>query len=229
MPTIPMILGEPKLPVYPLYIPEACILYMDFQETGGNKILDHSGKVNHGTNNGSISAFAPNGYARLFDGNDTVTVTGDILGTGQLTIESWVNLTGYGAVSSRVIDNGKALLGFNGGLGNVAIFSSDGGATTPLPISAANSIPLNVWKHVVVVRYATALVTFFVDGQVSGAENQAAGGVAAGGNTLVGNNSGGARGLLGRIGLLRVYNRALTKAEILERYQENAERFGHTF
>jgi hypothetical protein len=84
-------------------------------------------------------------------------------------------------------------------------------------VSASAQVPLNVWTHVAVVRNGP-LLTFYVNGevvaQVSAMDNA---GFKNGGNSLrIGGQgrAGKARYFPGRIDEARIYNRALTQAEI---------------
>jgi len=176
---------------------------------------DSSDYANHGTaQGGPLWISGPPGYggAVRFDGADDYVGTGKILlaNVSQFTMAGWV--AAGNPTASRIGlfgQNDVIEMGFNGG--NISIWISAGGATT----QTAWTFPNLTWHHVAVV--ADASMKIYLDGQLAvtgtGAANY-------GTSTYPFNIGGGgiwdATGnwFSGSMDEVRVYNRALTQAEV---------------
>lgn len=215
---------------YPLCVPKGCVLCLDMQDRG-KRIFDHSGYANHGTvNGGPTLAAGPTGCVRNFDGSDdAITITGDKIGIGDVTIEAWI-YSGSTSAVQEIISNPTSsaekplYLRFDGTNTRLKL-TSDNAASWP--VSATGSVPLNTWCHALVVRLSDSLgkVTFYVNGKASGTASQSSGLPTAGGNTKIGANWS-ARWFNGKIGIVRIYNRALSAGEAKESYLQDAWRYG---
>ena len=159
------------------------------------------------------------GKRMKFDGASSKIDTGsDFIGTGADSVSAWIYKEGLGEgdVYARIIDNGKTILKT---VASNLVFYSDGATATN---SAANSIRLNTWYHIVVTRDSTGANTnFYVNGVLSGSVNQDSGTPVAGTtNVIIGNNSGQSHTFDGLISDVRVYSRVLTPDEIKVIYNQ---------
>jgi len=211
-------------PVYPLEAPQGCVLYLDMQDRS-DKAIDHSRLGNHGAITGASLASAPRGVCRNFDGvDDVITVTGDLIGTGAVTIEAWINPDGAGESSlGRIVCSAIPAEAAFYTAANRLGFTSDS-ATAML--SAVSSITYGLWYHAVIVRAADATGNIYINGALNGTADQATGTPSSGAATLVGSSSLGIKAYDGLIGMLRIYSRVLTAVEVMNAYQEHAWRFG---
>lgn len=184
--------------------------------------LDDGAAIDTAGNNSGVLAGPPTAAidwkigsgALFFDGKDKISTSSDFLGTSPLTISAWVYAVSTGGSSTgMIINNSKTLLkiGFN----NRLIFSSNGGSGIH---AGNNSLPLHIWKHVVVTRDAAGVANFYINGVVKGAINQNSGLPVAGLPVAIGNRANGSPTMAwsGIIDDLRVYNRVLSSSEIYE-------------
>ncbi len=200
-----------------------------FNETSGTTTLDSSGAGNHGTLlNGASFAAGKNGNAVSLDGVDDYVNLGNPTSlqiTGSMTISAWINSSAFpvddaAVVSKRgntvagyqldtTIDRGPRTIGFK--------LTSSAGAQ--MSRYGATGMALNQWYHVAGVYNAAAqTLTVYLNGQTDN-------GALVGPVTATQQGSGlsvnigrkpGNPGFefKGRIDDVRIYNRALSQAEI---------------
>ena len=221
--------------------PVGLVAAFGFEETTGTVITDSSASPRNGTiANANGTGAAPTrvaagkiGRAMRFDGADNVSVA-DVLNskldlTNGMTLEAWVNPSTMNGWESVIY---KERGGAGTGLLSYALYAHDGGTNTPPAgyvrtsaggpdrgITAASRLPLNVWSHIA-VTYTTAVggstLRIYVDGAlittVAGPNQN----LLAGNQPLrIGNsNAQISEGFNGLIDEVRVYNRALSVAEI---------------
>ena len=203
---------------------EGLVLAMGFNEgvqTGsGSAVSDTSGNNNHGTVTGAtFTSNSKFGLSALsFDGvNDWVTVADAAtldLRTG-MTLEAWVNpsstLSGWRTVLMKEIAGGLAYsLYANDNVPQPAGYVQIGGDQS---VAGLGGLPLNTWTHLAVTYDGTAL-RFYVNGAL--ARTRTLGGtIAISGRPLrIGGNAIWGEYFSGLIDEVRVYNRALSPAEI---------------
>jgi glucose/arabinose dehydrogenase len=195
-----------------------------FNEGGGTSLGDASGNGNVGTVSGATWTTAGRfGSALSFDGtNDWVTVAdapGLRLTTG-MTLMAWVYPTAHG----------------NGVWRNVLIKERPGGEVynlyanvdtnaptvyvvraadpgTPLDARGTAQLPLNAWTHLAATHDGTTL-RLFVNGAQVGSRAVSGSLLTSSGALRIGGNSIWGEFFRGRIDEVRVYNRALSAAEI---------------
>jgi hypothetical protein len=200
--------------------PSGLVAAYSFSEGSGTMVDDASGKGHVGTISGATwQAVGRYGAALSFDGvNDKVTVADSVsldLTTG-MTLEAWV----------------KPVAGSLGGWRTIALKEGAGGlaysvyanqsvqqpgveitAGTKYVSSGTATLSTTAWTHVA-ATYDAAMLRFYVNGAqasstaASGNVTVTDGVLSIGGNTLWGEWFGGS------IDEIRVYNRALTAAEI---------------
>lgn len=164
-----------------------------------------------------------------FDGVDDILVRNeDILGTGDVTIIAVFKPISWStAVSGRIIQNGTEKFQFRlSGTNSNLLVSSDG---VSVITSANNSISLGAAYVAVVTRKASGAVTFYINGALSGAEDQASGtpsGYSA--VTNVGNRTLGERAFDGYIFEVGIVQRILNGAEISAVSRSLGSKYGIT-
>jgi hypothetical protein len=194
-----------------------------FDEGAGTVLGDASGHTHTGTIMGAT--WTPGGRfgnALSFDGvNDWVTVvdTPDLdLGT-DMTLEAWV----YPTVLSGGAANGWRSVILKETPGNLS-YALYANADVNRPSAFVNTgvergvygtspLPLNVWTHLA-TTYDGAPLRLYVNGQEVG--NRAVGGAiqVSTGRLRMGGNAVWAEWFAGQIDEVRIYNRALTPAQI---------------
>jgi glucose/arabinose dehydrogenase len=197
--------------------PTGLVLAYGFEETSGTTANDSSAAKNNGTINGPVSSAGGKfGRALSFDGsNDRVDVPDAAsldLTTG-MTLEAWVKpTTNVGWRTVLMKERGTDLL--------YALYASNGSKPrtenfTSVENTAAGTaaLPLNAWSHLAATYDGTNL-RFYVNGALvttkatTGAMPNTANPLRIGGNAVWGEY------FSGLIDEVRVYNRALTEAEL---------------
>lgn len=196
---------------------------------GGTLSVDLNGTLTNGTSfNGN------NGGSWVFDGvDDSISVSDnaalDFTGSVNLTSEVWINFNLYKDIS---IVNGK---GDGGGqitaynylfLGSNTSFYfrfSDGITSQNSPLMGKSNLPEGTWGHVVGVLDTTAIRLYLNGVEIGTATTRTI-------NPKANNNplyiSGTTYSLNGKIGISRIYNRALTAAEVQQNFNAQRSRFG---
>ena len=203
----------------PIPPPAGLIASYSFNEGSGTTLTDRSGKGHTGTIAGATwTTQGKSGSALSFDGiNDLVTVNdaADLDLTTGMTLEAWVrpsSVTNWRTVLLKERTGGLvyALYGSNNSSRPETYITV--GAELGAPAQAA--LALNTWSHVA-VTYNGAMLRLFVNGvevgsrALSGPMSTSTGVLRIGGNSVWGEY------FSGRIDEIRIYNRALTPAEIL--------------
>ena len=191
-----------------------------FDETSGTTTADASGRGNTGTLSGPTRNTGGRfGGALSFDGiNDWVTVPdADSLDlTSGMTLEAWVRPTAIGSGWRTV------LLKEQPGDLIYALYAGDGAGraathiftTADRGLSGTTATPLNAWTHLA-ATYDGATQRIYVNGvQAASRAQTGAMRVSTGALRIGGNNIWSNEWFAGLIDELRVYNRALSAAEI---------------
>jgi glucose/arabinose dehydrogenase/PKD repeat protein len=192
-----------------------------FNEGSGSTLEDLSGNGNRGTLAGPTWADAGRfGGALSFDGiNDTVDVAdADSLDlTSALTLEAWVKTTGGSSWRTVVLKERPGDLAY-------ALYArfSNGGPAGQVDFAASTAkaqgsalVPADTWTHLA-TTYDGSNLRLYVNGTLA-ATTAATGGVVTSASPLrIGGNAIWGEYLGGVIDEVRVYNRALSQAEIQE-------------
>lgn len=197
-------------------------------------VPDMSGNGYDGVAQGEVACVtdAVLGASLAFDGSTGFLQlpTLDIDWSQGLTIEAWVRYDAF-ANNSRILD-----LGGGAGVGNIILDNNDTlnemafwvfNGASPSTLSASNSLETGRWIHLAAALDASGNALLYKNGEKVGS----AGGfsipanVARASNFVGKSNWGGGDGLFrGRMARLRVYNRALSRAEILDDLEDGLSR-----
>jgi PKD repeat protein len=194
----------------------------NFDQGSGTSVPDASGNGHTGTLSGATwTSTGRYGGALAFDGvNDWVTVTDSALLdlTTAMTLSAWVFPTANGNVARTVLikerPGGDVYELFSNSRWKVPVIGiRRSGVSIVTNIHATRPLPLNAWTHLA-GTYDGATLRLFVNGVlvssrgVSGSLTTSSGVLRIGGNSVWGDY------FAGRIDDVRIYNRALTAAEI---------------
>jgi glucose/arabinose dehydrogenase len=202
-------------------VPAGLVAAYTFAEGTGTTTVDVSGNGNTGTLAGG-TAWAPVGRfgkALSFDGvNDLVSVADaaalDL--TAGMTIEAWVNpaaLSGWRTVAFKAAPGGLAyaLYAHDDAPRPAGTVNTGGALDVSAPGTAA--LPLNSWTHLA-VTFGGGTLRLYVNGVQVGTQ-AATGNLRTTANALtIGGNGVWSEWFGGLIDEVRVYNRALSQAEI---------------
>jgi hypothetical protein len=199
--------------------PPGLVAGYGFNEGGGNTTQDVSGNNLTGTIDGATwTSQGRFGQALTFDGvDDWVTVTDDnaLDLTTALTVEAWVYLTTASGVRDIVIKEGAGVDVYNlyarnfSGLPESNVFVGGSNWTAV----GTDALPVNTWTHVA-GTYDGAAVRLYVNGVQVASTPQAGTFALSAGALRIGGNSLWGEYFQGRIDEIRIYNRALTVAEL---------------
>ena len=216
-------------------------MFTEAQTTRGTTVAtgggwaDLSGTGNNGTLVNGVRESSDNLGSLLFDGtNDYVSVGVANNPTQQITLESWINPN---RIPSTGTIRGGAISGDpNHYLG--ILDSIDGGATHSLhfalqtssgrPGSVVGNIPRNVWSHIV-GTYDGARMKAYLNG-VMVYDVALTGTISGSGNWVIGcyqpAPTDGTHNFDGKISNAKIYNRALTAAEVRQNFNAIRSRYG---
>ncbi|WP_211370402.1 LamG domain-containing protein, partial [Nonomuraea turkmeniaca] len=182
----------------------------------GTTVADSSGTGNNGTATSATWAVGKYGQALSFNGTSswvTVADSSSLRLTSGMTLEAWVrpaSVSGWRTVLMKEFgaDLAYALMGSGGSGPGAFIFTSSGANA-----QAVSDLPVNTWSHVA-ATYDGSTLRMFVNGtQV--ATNPTVGSLRTGTSPLrIGGNSGSGEYFSGLIDEVRIYNKALTAAQI---------------
>jgi hypothetical protein len=191
--------------------------------------------------NGTLSNVTyTNPYFSFNGTTSTVSIPDNSLlepGTGDFTVEAWINPTAY-AGSSRIVlaktDGGNASdwgYGFRlSSVGSVFFEVGNGTTSTTSPTSTLN---VNTWYQIVGVwtNVAANTLVLYVNGVSIGTRFHSFASIRNTTSPLyLGsfNNGQFSQWFNGRIGITRIYNYALSTAEILSNYDADKSKYGLT-
>ena len=195
-------------------------------ETSGSSVADSSGNGNTGTASGTTIVDGKYGKARSFNGSNSYTEiphSSSLNLSTAITVEAWVNpaATKYNMISSKA-DDGSGnndwyfALGSGGCVGSLISFYWSGSGW----ICGTTNVSNNVWTHVAVTWDGSAVNLYF-NGNSNRAPFSLSGARATNAAPVrIGSYQSGAdtTNFNGIIDEVRVYNRALSSAEISDLY-----------
>ena len=188
-----------------------------FNEGVGTTVSDASGNSNHGIVSGaSWSTLGKYGGALSFDGvNDWVTIndSASLDLTNGMTLEAWVQPTTFANWKSVILKErpGDFVYAFYTNANRPSVWIQTSSSTGS---EGASQLPLNSWSHLAATYDGSALRLYVNGVQVS--SQAATGNIIASADPLrIGGNSiWSSEFFNGLIDEVRIYNRALTQAEI---------------
>jgi hypothetical protein len=200
--------------------PAGPVLALAFDEAAGTTATDASGHGNNGTLTGATRTTAGKfGGALSFNGvSDTVTVadTDSLDLTSEMTLEAWVKPSAAGNWRTAILKETAAGLAYalyaSTDASTPAAYVNLGGA---LDQSAAGAAALSTtdWTHLA-ATYDGATVRLYVNGALAGSASLSGALTTSAGALRIGGNSVWGEFFAGLIDEVRVYNRALSAAEI---------------
>jgi hypothetical protein len=190
-----------------------------FDETSGTTAVDSSGKGNAGTLTGATRTAAGKfGRALSFtaDGNwVTVADSASLDLTNALTVEGWANPTAGGdawrtlAVKETPSGLAWALYPF----GDAGFPSGHAFTSSELWARGTSKLPVNTWSHVA-VTYDGSVIRLYVNGVQVATRTQSGALITSTRPLRFGGNGVWGEWFRGALDEIRVYNRALSGAEI---------------
>jgi hypothetical protein len=200
----------------------ALVAAYGFEEGTGGTTADNSGSGRTGTLNGANwTPDGRHGKALSFNGTSNWVTVADAaplrLTTG-MTLEAWVYPTAAAPDWSTVVLKERGTAGMS-----YALYAADGAARPPAGYiyrsgtdynaTGTSNLPLNTWTHLA-ATYNGSIIRLYVDGtqvatrSVSGSMGTSTSPLRIGGNNVWGEY------FTGRIDEVRIYNNALTQAQI---------------
>ena len=190
-----------------------------FEELSGTQVIDRSGYVNHGTISGATRITTTQfGKALSFSGtNNWVTINDSAsldLTTG-MTLEAWVYPTSLNGWKTMLMKEQTGFASYwlyaNDDAGRPSNVVNVGGTVRQL--SAGSHLPTNTWTHLA-ATYDGSTQKLYVNGVLVGSRSQTGAIALSSGALRIGGNSVWGEYFTGYIDEVRIYNRALSQAEI---------------
>jgi hypothetical protein len=190
-----------------------------FNEASGTTVLDSSGANNHGTiTSATLTTAGKFGGALSFNGASSWVTVPDAPSldlTNGLTLEAWVNPSALSGWRTVLLKESTGTLSYalyaNDNTPNPALTVRIGGADRSAVGTSA--LPLNTWTHLA-ATYDGAQLRLYVNGVQAGSRAQTGTMMVSAGPLRIGGNAVWTEFFAGRIDEVRVYNRALSAAEI---------------
>jgi hypothetical protein len=193
------------------------VLAFGFDEPSGATITDASSGTNVGTVSGAARTAGYFGRALAFDGADdwvTVASSESLNLTTGLTIEVWVYPTRAGnwqtVVLKEATNDLRYALYASSDNGRPSGFFKIGGDRS---VYGSSALPLNAWSHLA-LTYDGATCRLYVNGIQTGSRAQTGNISTSTGVLRIGGNAAWGEYFQGTLDELRIYNRALSAAEI---------------
>jgi hypothetical protein len=189
-----------------------------FNETSGTNVLDSSGNNLTGVITGATrTTTARSGQALTFDGtNDWVTVNdAAALDVTRTTLEAWVRPTTLSGWRTAIMKESAIGLAYalyaHDNAPRPSAYMNTGGPD--IEVQGTSGLPLNTWTHLAMTFDGTVMRLYVNGAQVN--TRNTTGNIIATGNALrIGGNALWGEYFAGQIDEVRIYNRALTQAEI---------------
>jgi hypothetical protein len=198
--------------------PSGLVAAYGFSEGSGVQTRDSSGQGNTGTISGATWTTAGKyGSALSFNGTSSWVTVADAaslhLTTG-MTIEAWVNPasgSGWRCVVLKEASGGLAYALYSAN--NASRPSGFVHTSTDVGVNGTSAVPLNTWTHVA-VTYDGATLRMFVNGAQVNSQSAPGAAIVTSNALRIGGDSVWGEYFKGVIDEVRIYNRALSAAEI---------------
>lgn len=199
-------------------VPAGLVAAFGFDEGSGTTALDASGNGNVGQISGATrvpgghfgAGLSFNGTSDLVSVADAATL--DL--TNGITLEAWVQPTAIGGWQTAMLKEGTSGLAYalyanEDPVGPVGYVNISGDK----PVTGAGTLPLNTWSHIA-MTYDGANMRLYRNGVQVGLRAQTGSTAVSTGMLRIGGNAVWGEYFAGLIDEVRVYDRALTAAEI---------------
>jgi len=212
--------------------PIGCVLYLPGLPGGGTKIYDRSPYGNIGTITGAVWKRLPSGLWCLdFDGTDDYVNCGHNASlniTEEATIEMWIYPTAATAgTTRRMLSKAKFELNLIGEVtGANFTFLVKVGTVSKVASAPTDSATFNTWHHVVGVYNQTNVLIYQNTTLTTGDASTGSIDDNAADDLFIASRAALDRELTGSIGLVRIYNRALSALEIQNHFNRERHLFG---
>jgi hypothetical protein len=202
--------------------PLGLIAAYSFEEGSGNSTADSSGNGQNGTiTSATWLTTGRYGNCLLFDGVSSMVTVPDsnfLDLTGALTLSAWVYPRSGSPWQNVIIKErpgGEVYNLYSNADANVPTFFVVGAAApnSPINVSGTSVLPLNTWSHLA-ATYDGGILRLFINGVQVGSRITSGSLLTSNGNLRIGGNSIWGEFFDGRIDEVRIYNRALSPAEI---------------
>ena len=216
-----------NLSLSPLFSSNGLVGYWKFDEGSGTKVNDYSGLGNNGIWNGTGSHWATGkvgGGGQFNAVNDSVSIAGsaNLNITGPVTFSAWINTNSLYPSNYGMFFEGSDLNSYlSVSDGNILLSLSVGGIRYSFNswIGGGSSIPINTWSYAV-ATWDGSMMKIYVNGILRNSAGPYAGALSltTGVMTIGQFASGSSYYFNGSIDDARIYNRALSAAEIMALY-----------
>jgi hypothetical protein len=198
--------------------PPGLVAAFGFDEASGTTALDASGNGNVGQISGATrvpggrfgGGLSFNGTSNLVSVADAATL--DL--TNGITLEAWVQPTAVSGWQTAILKEGTSGLAYalyanENPVGPAGYVSISGDKS----VTGAGTLPLNAWSHIA-MTYDGANMRLYLNGVQAGVRAQTGSTAVTTGMLRIGGNAVWGEYFAGLIDEVRVYNRALTAAEV---------------
>ena len=199
--------------------------------TPGTNWADVSTGGNVGTLNNSPTYSSANGGALVFNGSNTwiESPTSAVFDTQTLTMESWCKPTVI-SQDGFLFEKGQVNTQYSNFFttGNALIFRIIGLSTQDLTFSTSAYMTANTWNHIV-CTYSAGVKTIYLNGAQIAQQTGLTGAIPTGQtNQYIGKYGAASNNYMftGSIAVSKVYNRALSAAEVAQNFNATRSRYG---
>ena len=221
---------------YPNIVTSGLVLNLDAAYTpsypkNGTTWTDLSGNGNNGTLVNGPSFSSLDGGSIGFDGsNDYVTILNNT--TVSFTIGCWINTTATSFTGTNGYEGNGIVWSDVSGIANDFVlsilnnkaswFTGDSGTT----INSTTTINTGSWFYITVVKNGTnSIKQLFINGVLESTGTSGTSTLTTNPNINIGGNTLDSKYFNGKIAQVKIYNRTLTQAEILQNYYAGLQRF----
>jgi YVTN family beta-propeller protein len=188
-----------------------------FEEANGLSVIDSSGRANNGTITNATRVAGKYGNGLSFNGTSALVTIPDSSSldlTSALTLEAWVYPTTSVAAWRDVIYKAPDDTYYLEGTSDTGPPAMGGTYSTSGPLRAPSALPVNTWSHIA-ATYDGAVMRLYVNGTQVASRNQTGAISISAGPLNIGGDATYGQYWQGLIDEVRVYDRALTAAQIV--------------
>ncbi|TAL66830.1 MAG: LamG domain-containing protein [Bacteroidetes bacterium] len=186
---------------------------------------DEGGNGNHGTVYGATlttNRFGHLNSAYSFNGtSDDIKLTGKFGGGREMSVSAWFNVNGSTGTFQGIFESEGGYTDIDGNIhlqcnttGNNVVYYNTGHCLLPIIYPS----PYNEWRHVVITA-KSGDIRLYENGELKSEKNNTFEFISESNKIKIGSGVNG-RYFKGKLDDIRVYNRALTEAEVQELYNE---------